>query len=523
MVSKILDNPEFLGSKLFDFTVNDTDSTGGVALDSISGIGGDLLDDDGNKAKVTMNPLESEVGGSVMEPLQPDLKPRPANAPRLGERWPTLPTHKRNTSTATDLGSSLGGISISGSSGGAHLPTSGPPSARIPSPPSSASTSKPPQNGSATASTRTGSNAWVESSTASEVLFKGAQKTPITNEWEAALRAKDQEYERANSSNMLMQRYWDPTHKDYDPERFYNPVIEMYVCPLPQCEESYPEPFMLEYHINNIHGISQRRCPHCLKLFKSVTALVAHCEAPTSHCGISRSNRYGEAIDQFSGGFLGAKDARRPDITDEERKDRMGDDAKVVSGSGYKINMIKYESTLPIDWPADGFREHTKVGREWDEGGRGPNRHGNMNPAVPLSKSRKQHHSTMNIYPEPFKDFTPELNPKMFAPSREERSERQAQQGTTNPPSENVFTSTPTQSRKKKNQRRENVTSQLVDSDKFKAVRKGAYEQEIPEEPMVPMRREDAIYLSRQQSESDAASVSASSTAGSSVRRSAWQ
>ncbi|EKG20504.1 Zinc finger C2H2-type protein [Macrophomina phaseolina MS6] len=420
IVSKILESPEALSAKIFDFNVNDTDSTGGVAVGSTTEL--NLLDDDGGQG--TTNLLESQIGGSVMQPLQPDVKPRPANAPRLGERWPSLPISHRNTS-ATDISSSMAKVSLSDPNGGAPVPSSGVPS--VQSPPSSITSTKPPKSHSTP-----NSRAWDGSSSASEVLFKGAQKTPVTTEWEAALQAKNDEDERANSTNIFMQRYWDPTNKDYDPERFYNPVIEMYVCPLPQCEANYSEPFMLEHHINTVHGISQRRCPHCLKLFKSVTALVAHCEASTSQCGISRSSRYGEVIDQFSGGFLGAKDAHRSDITEWQRQDKLGDDGQLMHGSGYRIGMTKYESTLPADWPSGSFRFREKgkivIGPALDQGGLGPNRHVDMNPAVPLSTSRKQHHSTANIYPQPFKDFIPELTSSTFDLSREQVAEEPIEQ-----------------------------------------------------------------------------------------------
>lgn len=521
MVTKILNNPEGLNSKLFDFDVTDTDSAGGISLvDSASTI---LDADDPN--------TPAAGGGSAMKPLVPEVKPQNPSAPRVGERWPTLPGHK--DSSATDLSSSMARISLGGSSsGGAPLPHSGTPSAATRTPstrtrsrPSSVSTDTTAKDESTAAS-----KPWGGSST-SKVLFQGAQKTPLTNQWEKALQAKNEQYERENSNNLLWMRYWDPTHKDYDPERFYNPVIEMYLCPLPQCEESFPEPFMLEHHINTIHAISQVRCPQCLKLFKSTTALVAHCEAPTSQCGISRSDRYGQAIDQFSGGFLGATDARRPDFTDQERKDKIGDDLKLMPGSGFRVGYTKYESTLPADWNTNSFHEDVQIGRTWDQGGAGPNRRGGaVNPSVPLSRSMKQLHSTRSIYPEPFQDYIPEITPQMFAPSREERNKRQAQQqqaassvpDQASKSSENATPApTPGQRKKKVTQRRVDVTAQLVDPKYYQAARKGQHELAIQPEPERMMRRDEAKYLSHKKAgaASDTDSVSGSSVSG---RRSAW-
>lgn len=72
-----------------------------------------------------------------------------------------------------------------------------------------------------------------------------------------------------------------------------------------------------------------------MKLFKSTTALVSHCEAPNARCRISKSSRFGQAIDEFSGGFLGARTARRPDINDTD-----------TAHTSY----TKYEATKPPGW-----------------------------------------------------------------------------------------------------------------------------------------------------------------------------
>ncbi|OJD30464.1 c2h2 finger domain [Diplodia corticola] len=513
MVNKLLSDPDVMTSKVFDFQVNDTDTSGGISLSESAS----LLDEE-EKA----NPLESfQPGGSVIKPLEPRAQPRGPHAPRVGERWPALPSQDTGRASGpTDLSSSMGRMSISGSSGGARLPSCGVPSLKAPSLSPSDSTARP--STSEKGPTDLASQVWTKPR-ASETLFAGAQKTPLTHEWDAALKARELEYESANSTNMLMQRYWDPTHKDYNPERFYNPVIEMYACPFPQCDDNFQEPFMLEEHINTIHGISQQRCPQCLKLFRSTTALVAHCEAPTSECGISRSDRFGQAIDQFSGGFLGAKDAQRPDFTLADRQDRYVDKKhdKKERGSGYKIGMIKYESTLPLDWPREGFGNNTQIGRSWDEvsrgSSRGPHIQDNMNLAVPLSKSRKVYHSTANIYPQPFQDYVPEMTEKSFAPAREKTST-----ASTTLAKENDATFVGEKARKKKSKRLENVAAQLIDDELYKKRYRSDAFMQSPKEPAAPMRRADAYYMSGEQPDGDGddgVSLSASSTA----HRSAWE
>lgn len=89
-------------------------------------------------------------------------------------------------------------------------------------------------------------------------------------------------------------------------------------------------------HLELVHPIDQRRCPRCQKWFKSYTALISHCEAPNSRCGISYTHKFGQAIDEFSGGFLKAEPAARPDLTMEK--------------DGYRLAYMNYESSVPHDW-----------------------------------------------------------------------------------------------------------------------------------------------------------------------------
>ena len=86
--------------------------------------------------------------------------------------------------------------------------------------------------------------------------------------------------------------------------------------------------------------MSDVRCPSCLKLFKSSTALVAHCESPLSRCHISKSNKYGQVIDELSGGFLGARHIIRPEVD--------------VKNDNHIVGYNQYESTKPPDWKEPG-------------------------------------------------------------------------------------------------------------------------------------------------------------------------
>lgn len=48
------------------------------------------------------------------------------------------------------------------------------------------------------------------------------------------------------------------------------------------------------------------RCPGCLRIFKSTAALIAHCESPTVRCSINQNIKYGQLIDELSGGVIQA-------------------------------------------------------------------------------------------------------------------------------------------------------------------------------------------------------------------------
>lgn len=93
-------------------------------------------------------------------------------------------------------------------------------------------------------------------------------------------------------------------------------------------------------HISTEHAITQIRCPCCLKLFKAHYALIAHVES-SDKCNIRNSSKFGQALDEFSGGFLSHEIVPHPDLKAEE--------------DGYQVAMHKYDATVPAS-----FREKVK-------------------------------------------------------------------------------------------------------------------------------------------------------------------
>lgn len=72
--------------------------------------------------------------------------------------------------------------------------------------------------------------AWTTKAAASKELFPGAKPTPPPSDWDGM----NQSIVTANNkTNLLHYHFMNPAHRDI--ERFYNPLIEKYKCPLPDC------------------------------------------------------------------------------------------------------------------------------------------------------------------------------------------------------------------------------------------------------------------------------------------------
>lgn len=74
---------------------------------------------------------------------------------------------------------------------------------------------------------------------ANKALFPAAKATPATDEWQVRQQALDQEGKR---SNILTFQFWNPASPDYEPDRFYDPIIEKHRCPFPTCDKYFDLP-----------------------------------------------------------------------------------------------------------------------------------------------------------------------------------------------------------------------------------------------------------------------------------------
>lgn len=53
-------------------------------------------------------------------------------------------------------------------------------------------------------------------------------------------------------------------------------------------------------------NIRSFRCPRCRRRFKTTAALIAHCESASTRCDINDGEKYGQVIDELTGGVIQA-------------------------------------------------------------------------------------------------------------------------------------------------------------------------------------------------------------------------
>ncbi|KAI5304309.1 hypothetical protein KEM56_006641 [Ascosphaera pollenicola] len=109
--------------------------------------------------------------------------------------------------------------------------------------------------------------------------------------------------EQINSALAVLSGQWDPS-------KFWNSVVGQYVC---ACEKEFDSLEAFDDHVHSDeHMKGSFQCPGCLRLYKSVTALVAHCESASVRCAISRSDNFSKIMSDISAGVLDT-DGLNPD------------------------------------------------------------------------------------------------------------------------------------------------------------------------------------------------------------------
>jgi len=115
--------------------------------------------------------------------------------------------------------------------------------------------------------------------------------------------------------------------------------------------QSFEHASELNKHILEAHRIKRMKCPSCLKYFKSVTALMTHCESRGSKCQINKSEDFSIFLNMLTGGFLSVKEEVRPDhlhnptvLLEDPVTRRM---EKYTPPTAH---YLQYSTSKPADW-----------------------------------------------------------------------------------------------------------------------------------------------------------------------------
>lgn len=223
LITELLDNNvalnRFYAKQAKYEAAMDYEEEGGIALNE------EIFEDDG---------LE-EV---YYKAIKPDTPPAILCTSTAGEPFPPLPAQRTDSSTrGFEIATALDGMSL-GSGSGAATAVNSPPFS--PSPASLHSMSESMRQpathvGSSSMSTAGQPKVWGsrEGKSASSILFADAKPTPTPSEFSIA--AYDERMEQSQGSNIMNIRFWDPTSTDFNPDRFYDAVVNMYNCPF-TCE-----------------------------------------------------------------------------------------------------------------------------------------------------------------------------------------------------------------------------------------------------------------------------------------------
>jgi hypothetical protein len=143
-------------------------------------------------------------------------------------------------------------------------------------------------------------------------LVPGAKPNPKVEDWLSDVNKNADD----NADNLTDDKFAkisikDPSYEDkpnWNPYEFLNALTGLFTCPHKSCSRAYKTAREFEEHLASpAHTGGTIRCPSCLRIFKSHTALISHCENATQRCKINRSANFRQIIDQISGGLLEAE------------------------------------------------------------------------------------------------------------------------------------------------------------------------------------------------------------------------
>ncbi|KAF2126792.1 hypothetical protein P153DRAFT_321511, partial [Dothidotthia symphoricarpi CBS 119687] len=299
--------------------------------------GGINLDDDPLMA-------DEEIGEVRYEALKPETPPETPTTPQYMGPYPPLPSQVGKTSgTYSDITATMSGMSLNGGSESTTV---------VGSPVASPFHGGSNHGSSTAASTSRQLKVWGsrEGKSSSSTLFPNAKPNPAPSVSEFSIAAHDDQMEKSHGINIMRTRFWDPMSDDWNPERFWDPVVNKYYCPF-VCEQTFPSPADMNKHIMNDHRITRMKCPMCLKYFRSATALMSHCESRGARCQINKADDYNMFLDRLSGGFLGVDEKTRPDhLNNPVSLIQNPDTGRMEKYKPPTATYLQYEVTTPPDW-----------------------------------------------------------------------------------------------------------------------------------------------------------------------------
>ncbi|KAH8429479.1 putative C2H2 finger domain protein [Aspergillus melleus] len=131
------------------------------------------------------------------------------------------------------------------------------------------------------------------------LVWKGKARAASTLSGESVLGDRQFAIAPPNAGQTLrlMDQRWDAIN-------FLNSFSGEYVCP---CGTAFKIREDFEEHVlSKSRSNRMAQCPRCRRRFKTTAALIAHCESASTRCDINDGEKYGQVIDELTGGVIQA-------------------------------------------------------------------------------------------------------------------------------------------------------------------------------------------------------------------------
>ncbi|KAF4340601.1 C2H2 finger domain protein [Fusarium beomiforme] len=108
----------------------------------------------------------------------------------------------------------------------------------------------------------------------------------------------------------------DPDQPHFNVSRWYSEYTQKFGCPHERCGKTFRTAQGLKSHLKSeAHSNIMYRCPYCLDIFKSLTAITSHAESSSTKCKIRNTDEFNAYFDQLLGGMVSVGGERNKDGT----------------------------------------------------------------------------------------------------------------------------------------------------------------------------------------------------------------